>query len=90
MNVVPMPPPTDATPTLIAMLEAALVRARGGDLESFIMIATVRGGGMVSARHSPDGVDRYALIGAVVYETHQLNQLMDASGARVVHFLPPE
>lgn len=91
LKVVPLPPPTDTTPTLIAMLEAALERARLGDLDCFSMIAITRGsGGVVSARHSPAGSDRYALLGALGYEIYELHQLIDSDGARATHFLPDE
>lgn len=90
LKVVPLPAPTDGTPTLVAMLEAALDRARDGDLESFAMIAITRAGGAVSARHAPELGSRYALLGALGYEIHELHQLTDDEAARVTHFLPDD
>lgn len=90
LKVVPLPPPTDGTPTLIAMLESALERARDGDLESFVMVAMMRGGGAVSARHSPVETNRYALLGALNYEAHEIRCLIDAENARITHFNPDD
>lgn len=88
LKIVPLPPPTDATPDLIAMLEATLERARAGDLESFIMVAVIRGGRAVRARHAPYEVNRYTLLGAVEQEAHTLNRLIDSEDDEAVLFTP--
>ena len=88
LKIVPLPQPTDATEDLVAVLEALLERARKGDMEAFIFAGLMRSGGMVRARHAPDGA-RYAIIGAVSYELHNLHQIMDQDDERTL-FRPGE
>ena len=88
LKVVPLPPPTDATGDLIAVLEAAIERVKEGDLESFVMVSVMRGGGAVSARHAPVEINRYALLGAISKEVHDLHLLIDSDNLRQNIFTP--
>ncbi len=89
LKVVPLPAPTDDTPMIVALLEATLERARAGDLESVVVTAVMRCGGMLSARHAPPESDRYALLGGLDYEAHLLRRLIDDASERDTLFTPP-
>jgi len=87
LKVVPLPPQTDATADLIAVLEATLERAKAGDLLCFVLTAQMRSGGFVSARHAPSP-NRHALLGGLSREMHELTALILSEREADILFQP--
>lgn len=90
MNIVPLPAPTDITPTIVETLEALLDAAKQGDMQNFIFVAITRDGGCTAARSFEPGSPRYALIGAVENRLRALHELLEREEQSETVFSPEQ
>jgi len=90
LKVVPFPPPTDTTATLVETLEALLERAREGDIENFLFVSIARDGSALAARSCEPWTPIYALIGATENRLRVLHRLVEAQSQSETVFSPEQ